>query len=66
MWVEADLGCYKLLQIGNAVSTVLIDMILAYLPWRVVSKYHLPGKERYGVCASMSLTGLAGVICVTR
>lgn len=51
---------------GNAVSTILIDATLAYLPWLVVSKIHFSKKERWGVGMSMSLTGIAALICITR
>lgn len=57
---------YLWIHVGNSVSTVGIDLLLAYLPWRIVSMVHLPNKEKWAVSLSMSLTGLSGVLCVVR
>lgn len=50
----------------NAIITVFADFILAYLPWKVVSQVYLPRTEKWAVTGSMSLVGLAGIVCLAR
>lgn len=54
------------IHIGNNVATVFVDVVLACVPWRVVSKIYIPKRERLAVAASMSLTGCAAVVVVVR
>lgn len=54
------------IHIGNAVVTVCADVILAYLPWKIITGVYLPRKEKWTVALSMSLVGLAGPVCLAR
>lgn len=45
---------------------VVVDLVLAYLRWRIVKRVYIPKREKWGAATSMSLVGLAAVICVVR
>ncbi|KAG8163741.1 hypothetical protein KVR01_007038 [Diaporthe batatas] len=54
------------IHVANAAVTILADAYLAYLPWRVLAKIYIPSKEKWGVGITMSLVGLAGIVCLVR
>ncbi|KAJ0122661.1 hypothetical protein J7T55_003176 [Diaporthe amygdali] len=54
------------IHVANAIVTLLADAYLAYLPWRVLAKIYIPSKEKWGVGITMSLVGLAGIVCLVR
>lgn len=51
---------------GNAIATVVIDVALACIPWQILSRVYVPKKEKWAVACSMSLTGIAAVVCIAR
>jgi len=51
---------------GNAIATIFQDVALACMPWYVLAKIYVPQKEKWGVACSMSLTGLAAVVCIVK
>lgn len=51
---------------GNAIFAICSDVVLAILPWRIISKVHIPGKEKWAVGMSMSLVGISGIVCIVR
>lgn len=51
---------------GNAIVTFCADFILAVMPWRILTKIYLPRREKVATGLSMSLVGLAGIVCVVR
>lgn len=51
---------------GNAIATIFEDVALACMPWYVLAKIYVPKKEKWGVACSMSLTGLAAIVCIAR
>jgi hypothetical protein len=54
------------IHVANAAVTILADAYLAYLPWRVLAKIYIPSREKWGVGITMSLVGLAGIVCLVR
>lgn len=52
--------------VGCSAFTICSDLVLAYLPWRIVSKLHIPGKEKRAVGTSMSLVGAGAILCIAR
>lgn len=57
---------YLWIMIGNSVSTLVVDLLLAYLPWQIISRVHLPGREKWAVSMSMSLTLLSFIVCLIK
>lgn len=51
---------------GNAIVTFCADFILAFVPWTILKTIDLPKREKIATGLSMSLVGLAGVVCVVR
>lgn len=51
---------------GNAIATLCTDTTLAAVPWSIVQKVYIPSKEKWAVATSMSLVGLAAIICIAR
>lgn len=54
------------IHVGNAISTICTDAVLAYVPWRIVNKIYIPKNEKWAVATSMSLVGLSAVVCIVR
>ena len=54
------------IHVGNAIATIFTDVVLAYIPWRIVNKIYIPKNEKWAVATSMSLVGLSAVICIVR
>ncbi|POS76257.1 hypothetical protein DHEL01_v205350 [Diaporthe helianthi] len=54
------------IHVANAAVTILADAYLAYLPWRVLARIYIPSREKWGVGITMSLVGLAGIVCLVR
>lgn len=54
------------IHVGNAIATICTDVVLAYVPWRIVNKIYIPQNEKWAVATSMSLVGLSAVVCIVR
>lgn len=51
---------------GHAITTIVTDVTLAYVPWSILRGVSFQGHEKVGVGISMSLVGLAALLCITR
>lgn len=45
------------IHMGNAIATICTDVVLAYVPWRIVNKIYIPQNEKWAVATSMSHMG---------
>lgn len=61
-----NLKVFLWVHIGNSIFTILSDALLAYLPWRILGKVSIPIGEKVCVGMSMSLVGIAGILCIAK
>ncbi|KAI5923811.1 hypothetical protein F4810DRAFT_194831 [Camillea tinctor] len=60
--LQADLG----LSIFAGGYNALMEILLAFLPWRLIWNLHLARAEKVGICISMSLGVIAACIAIVR
>lgn len=61
-----QIGTLLWIHIGSTICTIFADVVLSYLPWRILRSIHIPSGEKWGVGTSMSLVGLSALICIVR
>lgn len=61
-----QIGTLLWIHIGSTICTIFADIVLSYLPWRILRSIHIPSGEKWGVGSSMSLVGLSALICIVR
>ncbi|KAJ4391652.1 hypothetical protein N0V93_005271 [Gnomoniopsis smithogilvyi] len=61
-----QIGTLLWIHIGSTICTIFADVVLSYLPWRILRSIHIPSGEKWGVGSSMSLVGLSALICIVR
>lgn len=61
-----QIGSLLWIHIGSTICTIFADVVLSYLPWRILRSIHIPSGEKLGVGTSMSLVGLSALICIVR
>ncbi|KAI1499427.1 hypothetical protein F5X99DRAFT_430697 [Biscogniauxia marginata] len=60
--LDADLGLSSFIGGYNA----LMELILAFLPWRIIWNLRLARAEKIGICISMSLGVIAAIVAIAR